>query len=131
MLFFALPLAAALLFEPPRTLLQRRAPAVRTVANVKMEVATESTDTRGAIADTLGALQVLRPRGRRASEPVEEEPEKAQGRLIVVSNRLPFSVKPGAAKTAPRAFFPGNLAHAQSLLRARALVWQATRATSS
>ena len=51
------------------------------------------------LADTLQALQALRPRmpgGKAAQAGAVDATATPTSKLIVVSNRLPFSVKPGA-----------------------------------
>ena len=53
---------------------------------------------KGGLGETLQALQSLRPRHREPpDEVIETDKHGSQSRLVVVSNRLPFSVKPGDA----------------------------------
>ena len=105
----AVPLAAALVVSP-QPCCQRRVPhAPAMIANLPIKPETVNAPneepaeqegqewTRGGLPrQALEALQTLRPR-RRPTTPAETEDdaEPSTGRLIVVSNRLPFSVKPG------------------------------------
>lgn len=107
-------LALLLLVEPalslvvkPNVPLSSARPAARVastpcaVLNLpKTEEADKENESGSSVlADTLQALQALRPRmpgGKAAQEGAEDAPAKSTSKLIVVSNRLPFSVKPGA-----------------------------------
>ena len=68
-------------------------------APVSDQTVIDSDATSSPLRDTLQALQALRPRGSQRIEPTSDMDtgsKPAAGKLVVVSNRLPFSVKPGA-----------------------------------
>ena len=65
-----------------------------TLPGEQSEEGTLSSGLKG-FGETLQALQALRPRRRPMESDTSGDEPKSTSRLIVVSNRLPFSVKPG------------------------------------